>query len=175
VTAQALVGTSCKRCTTFLKKPCDLPGTTDLWERVNEKKVALAAKKAKGLKKEESVAGGLKQKASEDGEAAVSPSRKVVVVEMELQKKKMKKVEVVELEDDEEEELSVGVYHHRVVELLQELVQEVVGMQQSLAAQCFAAEVVGIGSVLPQPRLGQQIPPHRKPLLNHVLREGGGR
>ena len=38
VTAHAPTGTSCERCNTSLKRTCELPGTADLREKVNEKK-----------------------------------------------------------------------------------------------------------------------------------------
>ena len=108
VTACAPTGTSCERCNTSLKRTCELPGTADLREKVNQKKAELAAqkKKADAEKKEggeTKAPGRLKRKAADDRGSA-GPSRKRLYVEVELQKK------VRTAEEDEKEELTEGEY-----------------------------------------------------------------
>jgi len=124
-----------------LKKPCNLLGTADLWEKVNEKKAELAAKKKKAeaeKKKGEvkKVVGGSKRKATDDG-GEVGPSRKKVVVEIPARKKKIRVVEVAEEEEEEEEEeekeLTEGEYRAAVVKLLGQLVEEANGINRSVA------------------------------------------
>jgi len=51
VTARAPTGTSCQRCNTSLHRPCDLPGTADLWAKVNKRRGS--RRKSRGGSKEE--------------------------------------------------------------------------------------------------------------------------
>ena len=83
VTARAPTGTLCQRCNTSLHRPCDLPGTRDLRKKVNAKKAELAAEKAKADTEKEAaggeevkVAGGLKQKGTEETRAASGSKRR---------------------------------------------------------------------------------------------------
>jgi hypothetical protein len=82
VTACAPTGTSCERCNTSLKRTCELPETTDLWEKVNEKKAELAAwkKKADAEKKEGAetkAPGGSKRKAADGHGRRRRPQRRM--------------------------------------------------------------------------------------------------
>jgi len=113
VTARAPTGTSCLRCNTSLHRPCDLPGTHDLWKKVNARKAEIATEKAKAAAggEEVKVAGGSKRKGTEEPQAASRSKRRRVVVEVEPRNKP--------------QELTEGEFHLRVVELMGMLVDEV--------------------------------------------------
>ena len=109
---------------------CELPGTADLREKVNEKKAELATrkKKADAEKKEGGemkAPGGSKRKAADDGGSA-GPSRKRLYVEVEPRKKTRT------AEEYEKEELTEGEYRAAVVRLLGQLVEEANGINRGV-------------------------------------------
>jgi len=127
VTAQAPTGTLCQRCNTSLHRPCDLPGTADLWKKVNERKAEIAAKKAKAEAEKESVevevervASGSKRKAAEETGAASGSKQRKVTVEVDPWKKKTTK------------ELTEGEFRLRVVELMGMLMGEAEEINQGI-------------------------------------------
>ena len=110
VTARAPAGTSCDRCNTVLKKPCDLPGTADLREKVAQRKAELAeGKKGKAEGKKEPAE--VKKREVRGGSEASGSKRKAVEVEMPPRKKAKHGEEV-------EKEMSEGEYRKRLLSVL---------------------------------------------------------
>ena len=93
VTVRAPSGTSCERCHTFLKKPCEFLGTADLREKVAQKKAELAeAKKGKAPEVKKSA------EAEERSEPVASGSKRTrAAVEVVMPPRKRARVELPEL------------------------------------------------------------------------------
>jgi hypothetical protein len=84
VTARAPSGTSCERCNTILKKPCDFLGTADLREKMAVRRAELAEERKK-VKKETAE---MKTGAVAGGSGASGSKRKAGAVELPPAKKK---------------------------------------------------------------------------------------
>jgi hypothetical protein len=130
VTARAPAGTSCQRCNTVLKKPCELPGTADLREKVEDRKVELAeARKRKPeVKKEPEV-----KKVVRGGSEASGSKRKQVEVELPPRKKAkmvagVEAVAVVEAEA----EMTEGEYRTQKLKVLGRMARAVEKLEHGM-------------------------------------------